>query len=160
MCLDTFRGQCRKLKNRWGSDLHTVVRRVVDGIPAYLVKNVRTSKIKVLHRIRLLLWLADYGEPVRLHLIGISDTLLGTVPENQLSGSGDGVPVQERVMYGTSLAMYHAIIDNLEPMLCRLVREVCTGIPRHAVTGQWIYGNGEEPVDPDCLGSELGDVPG
>ena len=63
--LDAFRGQRRKLKNRWGSDLHTVVRRVADGIPAYLVKNVRTGKIKVLHRMRLLLWLVDYGEPVR-----------------------------------------------------------------------------------------------
>ena len=93
--LDAFRGQRRKLKNQWGSDLHTVVCRVADGIPAYLVKNVRTGKIKVLHRIRLLLWLADYGEPVRCNLAGISDTLPGTIPENQLSGSADGVPVQE-----------------------------------------------------------------
>ena len=50
VCLDAFRGQHRKLKNRWGSDLHTVVHRVADGIPAYLVKNMRTGKIKVLHQ--------------------------------------------------------------------------------------------------------------
>ena len=137
-----------------------VVRHVADGIPAYLVKNVRTGKIKVLHRIRLLLWLADYGEPVRCNLAGISDTLPGTIPEDQLSGSEDGVPVQERVMYGTSLAMYCAILDNPESMSCRLARKVRTGVPRHAVTGQRIYGDGEEAVDPDCLGSELGDVPG
>ena len=158
--LDAFRGQHRKLKNQWGSDLHTVVRRVADGIPAYLVKNMRTGKIKVLHRMRLLLWLAEYGEPVRCNLAGISDTLPGTIPEKQLSGSGEGIPVQERVMYGTSLAMYRAVIDNPESMSCRLAHEVCTGIPRQAATGQRIYGNGEEPVDPDCLGSELGDVPG
>ena len=36
--LDAFRGQRRKLKNWWGSDLHMVVTRVVDGIPAYVVK--------------------------------------------------------------------------------------------------------------------------
>ena len=36
--LDAFRGQRRKLKNRWGDDLHTVVTRVADGIPAYVVK--------------------------------------------------------------------------------------------------------------------------
>ena len=137
-----------------------MVRRVADGIPAYLVKNVRTGKTKVLHRIRLLLWLADYGEPVRCNLAGISDTLPGTIPEDQLSGSEDGVPVQERVMYGTSLAMYRAVLDNPESMSCRLAREVHTGVPQHAVTGQRIYGDGEEEVDPDCLGSELGDVPG
>ena len=48
--LDAFRGQRRKLKNRWGSDLHTVVARVADGIPAYVVKNNRTGKKKVVHR--------------------------------------------------------------------------------------------------------------
>ena len=160
VCLDAFRGQCRKLKNRWGSDLHRVVRHVADSIPAYLVKNMRTGKIKVLHQIRLLLWLADYGEPVRCNLAGISNTLLGTIPDKQLLGSGDGVPVQERVMYGTNMAMYRVVIDNPESMSCRLACEVHTGIPHHAATGQQIYGNGEEPIDPDCLGSELGDVLG
>ena len=158
--LDAFRGQCRKLKNWWGSDLHMVVRHVADGIPAYLVKNMRTGKIKVLHQMRLLLWLTEYGEPVKCNLAGISDTLPGTIPEKQLSGSGEGVPVQERVMYGTSLAMYRTVIDNRESMSCRLAREVRTGIPRQAATSQQIYGNGEELVDPDCLGSKLGDIPG
>ena len=37
--LYAFRGQRRKLKNWWGSDLHTVKTRVADGIPAYVVKN-------------------------------------------------------------------------------------------------------------------------
>ena len=31
--LDAFQGQQQKLKNQWGSDLHTVVTRVVDGCP-------------------------------------------------------------------------------------------------------------------------------
>ena len=47
--LDAFRGQRRKLKNGWGDDLHTVVTRMVDGIPAYVVKNNRTGKKKVVH---------------------------------------------------------------------------------------------------------------
>ena len=41
--LDAFRGQRRKLKNRWGDDLHMVVAHVADGIPAYVVKNNRTG---------------------------------------------------------------------------------------------------------------------
>ena len=62
--LDAFRGQRRKLKNWWGSDLHMVVTHVADGIPAYVVKNNRTGKKKVVHQAQLLLWLADYGEPI------------------------------------------------------------------------------------------------
>ena len=41
-----------------------VVTHVADRIPAYVVKNNRTGKKKVVHRARLLLWLADYSEPV------------------------------------------------------------------------------------------------
>ena len=59
VCLDAFRGQRRKLKNRWGDDIHTVINRKADGIPVYEVKNECTRKKKVLHRARLLLWLAD-----------------------------------------------------------------------------------------------------
>ena len=71
VCLDAFRGQQRKLKNQWGGDLHMVVAHVADGIPAYVVKNDRTGKKKVLHYARLLLWLTDYGEPMRCNLIHI-----------------------------------------------------------------------------------------
>ena len=73
--LDAFRGQCRKLKNRWGDDIHTMIDWKAEGIPVYEVKNERTGKKKVLHWARLLLWLADYGELVRCKLIMISDTL-------------------------------------------------------------------------------------
>ena len=48
--LDAFRGERRKLKNWLGSDLHMVVTCVVDRIPAYVVKNNRTGKRKVVHR--------------------------------------------------------------------------------------------------------------
>ena len=37
--LDAFRGQWRKLKNRWGDALYMVVKCVADGIPAYEVEN-------------------------------------------------------------------------------------------------------------------------
>ena len=42
--LDAFRGQWQKLKNRWGDALYTVVKRVVDGIPAYEVENDANKK--------------------------------------------------------------------------------------------------------------------
>ena len=34
--LDAFRGQRRKLKNRWGDDIHTVIDPKEDGIPMYV----------------------------------------------------------------------------------------------------------------------------
>ena len=112
--LDAFRGQRRKLKNRWGDDIHTVIDRKADGIPVYEVKNERTGKKKVLHRAWLLLWLADYSEPVRCNLMVISDTLPGTVPGQQLDDSGEGLhPVPgESLQYGLHLTHFRAIIDN------------------------------------------------
>ena len=54
-----------------------MIERKADGIPVYEVKNEHTVKTKVLHWAQLLLWLADYGEPVRCNLMVISDTLPG-----------------------------------------------------------------------------------
>ena len=158
--LDAFRGQRRKLKNQWGDDIHTVIERKVDGIPVYEVKNEHTGKKTVLHRARLLLWLADYGEPVRCNLMVISNTLPGMVPDQQLKDSGEGShPVPgERLQYGLDLTLFMAIIDNPEPMTSCIRHEVHTGIPRH-VAGQRIPTDCEEPVDPDALGSYMGDVP-
>ena len=131
VCLDAFRGQRRKLKNRWGDDIHTMIDCKADGIPVYEVKNERTGKKQVLHQAWLLLWLADYGEPVRYNLIMIGDTLPGTVPGQQLDDSGEGLhPVPgESLQYGLDLTHFMAIIDNPELMTSHIRREVRTGIP-------------------------------
>ena len=158
--LDAFRGQCRKLKNQWGDDIHTVINRKADGIPMYEVKNELTGKKKVLHRARLLLWLADYGKPVRCNLMMISDTLPGTVAGQQLEDSGEGLhPVPgDSLQYGLDLTHYMAIIDNLEPMRSCIGCEVRTGVPRQ-VAGQRILTDCDEEPDLDCLGSYVVDVP-
>ena len=76
--LDAFRGLWQKLKNQWGDALHTVVKCVVDGIPAYEVENDVNKKRQVLHRARLLLWLAEpEGEPLRINHILIESGLTG-----------------------------------------------------------------------------------
>ena len=76
--LDTFRGQWQKLKNQWGDALYTVVKCVADGIPAYEVENDMNKKRQVLHRARLLLWLAELeGEPLRINRISIESGLTG-----------------------------------------------------------------------------------
>ena len=136
-----------------------MIDRKVDGIPVYEVKNECTRKKKVLHRARLLLWLADYGEPVRCNLIMISDTLPGTVPGQQLDNSGERLhPVpHESLQYGLDLTHFRAIIDNQEPMTSRIGREVRTGVPRQ-VAGHGIPTDCEK-LDLDSLGSFAGDVP-
>ena len=138
VCLDAFQGQCRKLKNRWGDDIHTVIDRKADGIPMYEVNNECTGKKKVLHRARLLLWLANYGELVRCNLMVISNTLPGTVPGQQLDDSGEGLhPVPgESLQYGLDLTHFRAIIDNPEPMTSCIGCEVRRAyLDRRQVTG-------------------------
>ena len=137
-----------------------MIDRKVDGIPVYEVKNERTGKKKVLHQAWLLLWLADYGEPVRCYLMVISNTLPGTVPGQQLDDNGEGLhPVPgESLQYGLDLTHFRAIIDNPELMMSRIGREVHTGIPQQAV-GHWIPTDCEEKLDLDSLGSFTGDVP-
>ena len=157
---DAFRGQRRKLKNRWGDDLHTVVSRVADGIPAYVVKNNRTGKRKIVHRSRLLLWLADYGEPVRCNLIMISDRSPGAASDPDSLAevdSGSSVPGC-CLQYGTDLTVYRAVIEDPERLSDRLGREVRAGAPRK-VAGQQIEILEEEEHCPCCLGSYAEDVP-
>ena len=100
--LDAFRGQWRKLKN-W----------VADRVPANVVKNECMAKRKVLHHSRLLLWLANFGEPMQMNHMCTSVTLLGQIPENPLSESEDGCPVLGSVQCGLNLAKLQITVDTL-----------------------------------------------
>ena len=155
--LDTFRGQRWKLKNRWGSDLHTVKTRMADRIPAYVVKNERTRKTKELHRSKLLLWLADYGEPMWMNRMCASVTFQ-EIPENPLPGSEDGGQVPGCVTFGLNLAKLRIIVDTPESMTHQVAREVRMGTLQNG-TGLRIELRTEEDPDPECLGSFMGDVP-
>ena len=157
--LDAFRGQRRKLKNWWGDDIHTVVTHVADGIPTYVVKNNRTGK-KVVHRARLLLWLADYGEPVRCNLMGISVVPPGTAMDQYPSQGceGDNLVPGCSLQYGLDLTVYLVVIDDLEQMSSKLGCEVRAGAPQN-VAGQMIVILDEEDTCLECLGSYSEDVP-
>ena len=52
VCLDAFRGQPRKLKNRWGDDIHTVIDRKVWTVPKYHSNSVYTSSYKRHHTVQ------------------------------------------------------------------------------------------------------------
>ena len=91
---------------------------MADGIPAYVVKNNRTGKKKVVHRARLLLWLADYGEPIRCNYVDTSDVPPGTVtdPDPQTGCDGDNPVPGCSLQYGMDLTVYLAIIEDPERM--------------------------------------------
>ena len=129
--LDAFRRQRRKLKNWWGDNLHMVVAHVADRIPAYVVKNNHTGKKKVVHWARLLLWLTDYGEPVRCNLVDISVMPPGTVTDQypQAGSESDNLVPGCSLQYGLDLTVYLAIIDDPEQMSSRPGHEVRVGTP-------------------------------
>ena len=158
--LDAFRGQRRKLKNQWGDDLHTVVTHMVDRIPALVIKNDHTGKKKVVHRARLLLWLADYGEPVRCNLMHISVVPPGTMTDQYPPEGCEGENLVPgcSLQYGLDLTVYLAVIDDLERMSSRLGHEVHAGAPRN-VAGRMIVILDEKETCPECLGSDSEDIP-
>ena len=107
--LDTFRGQQRKLKNQWGDALYTVVKHVVDRIPAYEVENDVNKKRQVLHRARLLLWLAELeGEPLRMNRISIESGLTGAELVTPLHRSVKLGVVPCKLIYGLNAAMFES----------------------------------------------------
>ena len=129
VCLDAFRGQRRKLKNWWDDDLHMVVTYMADGIPGYVVKNNHTGKKKIVHQAQLLLWLADYGEPVRCNLIDISNVPPGTDQYPQGGCESDNPVLGCSLQYGLDLTVYLTVIDDPERMSSRLGCEVHVGAP-------------------------------
>ena len=107
--LDAFRGQQRKLKNWWGDTLHMVVKCMADRIPAYEVENDANKKRQVLHRARLLLWLAKpEGEPLRINRISIESGLTGAELVTPLCRSVNLGVVPHKLIYGLNTAMFES----------------------------------------------------
>ena len=130
--LDVFHGQRWKLKNQWSGDLHTVVKRVVDRIPTYVVKNDKTGKKQVLHHAQLLLWFAEYdGEPIRVNCIMISVSLPGMDLETQLHRSDRRNAVSCRLIYGLNWPMLKSMHESSSSMMDNAVQEVLTGAPQN-----------------------------
>ena len=107
--LDAFKGQRWKLKNRWGDTLYTVVKCVADGIPAYEVENDANKKRQVLHRPRLLLWLAEpEGKPLRINRISIKSALTRAELATPLCRSVKLGVVPRKLIYGLNTAMFES----------------------------------------------------
>ena len=114
--LDTYRGAHWKLKNRWGSILHMVVRRIADDVPAYVIENEK-GKRKVLHRARLLLWSsAEEEEGLQMTAaqlaIQVSMSVLEPLP---IGEERSRVPYEWSINgFGLNLASFQLMLDALE----------------------------------------------
>ena len=82
---------------------------MVDGIPAYEVKNDANKKRQVLHRARLLLWLAESeGEPLRMNHISIESGLTRAELAMPLHRSVKLGVVPRKLIYGLNMAMFQS----------------------------------------------------
>ena len=136
--LDAFRGQRQKLKNWWGDALHTVVKCVADGIPAYEVENSVNKKRQVLHQARLLLWLAEpEGEPLRMNCISIESGLTGAELATPLRRSVKLGVVPRKLIYGLNTALFESRRELPDLMMGDGTRGADTGLP-HNGTGHRI----------------------
>ena len=123
--LDAFRGQSRKLKNQWGSELHTVVCRVADGVPAYVITRDSDKKQqqKVLHRAHLLLWFADPqmdADSIRVNYVHVTSnrhsaqSTENNIPESERCSMVTKGEVPHELDYGMDLAKFMPGKHSLE----------------------------------------------
>ena len=126
--MDAFRGQRRKLKNQWSDDIWMVVCQVADDVSAYVVRNSRTGKTKVLHRACLLLCLADYTQDgLEVNVLSLEDdvvpcTTLRPIP---YEGGEGGTPLE--ILYGLDLVRFSHSLDISAPTMDHRVHGMPTG---------------------------------
>ena len=114
VCLDSYKGASRKLINRWSSTLHTVVGRIADDVPAYVIEN-DGGKQQVLHRARLLLWSSCDEDQEGLQMtaaqLNIFVSLLALEPLPDGEG-GSRVPYEWSINgFGLNLASYELMLE-------------------------------------------------
>ena len=104
------------MKNRWDSILHTVVGRIVDDNPAYVIENEK-GKRKVLHQARLLLWSsAEEEEGLQMTVtqlaIKVSMLVLEPLP---IGEERSRVPYEWSINgFGLNLASFQSMLDAPE----------------------------------------------
>ena len=108
--------QNQKLKNRWGSILHTVVGWIADDVPTYVIEN-KKGKRKVLHRVWLLLWSsAEEEEGLQMNAaqlaIQVSMSVLEPLP---IGEERSRVPYEWSINgFGLNLASFQLTLDAHE----------------------------------------------
>ena len=127
------------MKNRWGSILHTVVGRIADDIPAYVIENEK-GKRKVLHRVWLLLWSsAEEEEGLQMTAaqlaIQVSMSVLEPLP---IGEERSRVPYKWSINgFGLNLASFQLMLDAPELKTGPPASAVPAEMPLKEGVGQW-----------------------
>ena len=109
-----------------------MVKCVADGIPTYEVENDTNKKRQVLHRARLLLWLAEpEGKPLRMNCISIESGLNGAELVMPLRRSVKLGVVPHRLIYGLNMAMFESRRELPGLTMGSEAQGVLTGVPRN-----------------------------
>ena len=157
--MDAFQGQRRKLKNRWSDDIWMVVRQVADDVPTYVVRNTRTRKTKVLHRARLLLWLADYTQDgLKVNVLSLEDDVVPCTMLRHIPDEGEEGRTPLETLYGLDLARFGHGLDISAPTMDHRVHRMPTGASLQETSLETM--DVDEAEDPDAAGKpESEDVP-
>ena len=117
------------MKNWWSENLWTVICHIVDDIPTYKVRSSKTGQMKILHQVRLLLWLADFDdeEGLEVNAIRLKDsTSPGTMLETPSPTDAEcGVP--PGFHYRLNLAKFGCSSESLTSMMDLDIQEVPMG---------------------------------
>ena len=105
---------------------------MADGIPVYEVQNDKTKKMQVLHRARLLLWLAEpEGEPLRMNCISIESGLTGAELATPLRRSVNLGVVPHKLYYGLNMALFESRKELPNLTMGSSAQGSVTGPPRN-----------------------------
>ena len=111
---------------------------MADRIPAYEVENDANKKRQVLHRARLLLWLAEpEGEPLRINCISIESGLTGAELATPLCRSVKLGVVPCKLIYCLNTTMFESRQESPELATGNDAQGALTGAP-HNGTGHRI----------------------
>ena len=131
----------------------------MDDVPTYVVCNTRTRKTKVLHRARLLLWLADYTQDgLEVNVLSLEDdvvpcTTLRLIPDE---GEEGGTPLE--TLYGLDLARFGHSLDISVPTMDHRVHGMPMGASLQETSLETM--DVDEAENQDATGKpELEDVP-
>ena len=127
-------GQRRKLKNQWGSQIHTVVCRVVDGVPTYVVRNDCSGSEQMLHRVRLLLWITDCtnrDDSVSVNLAIAAPMIVGSAEEGTNVNGDKGK--SQVLSYSLSLTMFKTLLSPPSHMTGVEAQVIPAGVSQEGV---------------------------
>ena len=131
---------------------------IADDMLTYKVRSTKTGQMKILHRARLLLWLADFEdkEGLEVNVIrlddGMSPSRMLETPSLQDAESA----VSPGLHYGLNLVRFGRSDESLALTMDLDVQEVTTRTPQNKTSLEAIKPNSDKCVDAE--NKDAGDV--